>query len=101
VLLDFKQLKGSAQGFMPMEIYRFCYVYSSTIKMRGTNFVYALSLLFAWLKVRLPATKGIRHESMAKKTFKGLDIAAFRFRNCWCPLKNNRCAKISLVLHKC
>lgn len=72
---------------MSVEIYRFCEVYSSTIKMRGTNFVYALSLLFAWLKVRSPATERIKHESMAKKTLKGLDIAAFSFPNHWCPLK--------------
>lgn len=55
--------------------------------MRGANFVYALSLLFAWLKVRLPATKRIKHESMAEKTLKGLDTAAFSFPNRWCPLK--------------
>lgn len=54
--------------------------------MRGTNFVYALSLLFAWLKVRLPSTGKIKHESL-RKLKKGLDIAAFSFLNCWGPLK--------------
>lgn len=55
--------------------------------MRGTNFVYALSVLFAWLKVRLLSTKRVEHESTAKKTLKGLDTAAFSFLNGQCPVK--------------
>lgn len=70
-----------------MEIYRFCQVYSSTIKMRKAIFVYALCILFAWLKVRLSSTEKIKHDSGAKKTLKGLDITAFSFLNDCCPVK--------------
>lgn len=39
-------------------------------------FVY-LSVLLVWLKVRLPSTERIKHESMARKTFKDSDIDSY------------------------